>query len=127
MIISGLTIRNLHAANPQRMERFITVTAALNYLGHGAGRQRYSSRGKIRGQWVTIHLQAGFLQHVDLYARGHGRSRNDALSMFLQDGLSLYLIGYKHFLEAAIKTRETTAEPQREERGDKGSSLRSGS
>jgi hypothetical protein len=107
------------------MGRFITVTAALNYLGHGAGRRRYSSRGKIREQWVTIHLPAGFLQHVDLYARGHGRSRNDALSMFLHDGLSLYVIGYKHFLEAAIKASKTTAEPQREECGDKGSSLRS--
>jgi hypothetical protein len=72
MIISGLAIRNLHAANPQRMGRFITVTAALNYLGHGANRRRYSPRGKIRGQWLTIHLPQGFLKHVDLYARGHG-------------------------------------------------------
>ena len=126
MIISGLTIRNLHTANPRRMERFIHVTAALNYFRRGAGR-RYSLRGKIRGQWVTVHLPAGFLKHVDLYARGHGRSRNDALSMLLQDGLSLYLIGYKHFLEAALELSETTARPQRQERGDEGSSVGPGS
>ena len=125
MVISGLTIRNLHGANPRRMERFITATAALNYFSHGAGR-RYGARGKIRGQWVTVHLPAGFLKHVDLYARSHGRSRNDALSMLLQDGLRLYLIGYKYFLEAALEPREA-AEPQLQEGGEKRNSVGSGS
>jgi hypothetical protein len=105
MIIAGLTIRHLHGANPRVTERFITVTAALNYLGQSTVR-RYSQRGMVRGQWVTIHLPAGFLKHVDLYARNYGRSRNDALSMLLRDGLLLYLIGYKHFLKAALDARE---------------------
>ena len=49
LIIAGLTIRHLHAANPASMERFVTVTAALNYLGHSAVPRWYSPRGLGRG------------------------------------------------------------------------------
>jgi hypothetical protein len=111
MIMVGLTLRHLHETESEvgSMEHFVTATDALNYLVHGAVRRRYSRHGGGRAEWVTLHLPAGFLKHVDLYARGHGRSRNDALSMLLQDGLLCYLFGYRHFLKAGIEARDHQA------------------
>jgi hypothetical protein len=107
MIMVGLTLRHLHEAESEvrSMHHFVTATDALNYLAHGAVRRRYKRSGGRRGEWITVHLPAGFLKHVDIYAQGHGRSRNDALSMLLQDGLLCYLFAYGHFLKSAIEAR----------------------
>ena len=70
MIMVGLTLRNLHEAESEvgSMNRWITVTDALNHFLHGAVPRRYSRRGGGRRVWVTASLPTGFLKHVDLYA-----------------------------------------------------------
>ena len=93
------------ASTPSAIQRLITATDALNYFVHGAVRRRYSRRGGCRGVWMAVRLPVGFLKHVDLYASGHGRSRNDALCMFLQDGLFCYLFGYTQFLKGITKSK----------------------
>src|SRR5208337_3923570 len=81
MIIAGLTFRCIYDSEKARsLERFVAAEGALNFLGYGAGRRRYSPRGLGRGEWVTVHLPVGFLKQVAMWAGRHGRSRNDALS-----------------------------------------------
>ena len=111
MIMVGLTLRQLHEAESEivSMKHFVTAKDALNYLVHGAVRRRYRRRGGRRGESVTVHLPAGFLKHLDMYAHSHGRSRNDALRALLQDGLLCYMFGYNHFLKGIMKSREHEA------------------
>lgn len=106
----GLTLRYLYEARSGvgSKHRVFTAKVALNYLGHGTVRRGYSPRGS-RGEWLTVHLPAGFLKKVDMWAHDHGRSRNDALSLFLQDGLFCYLSSYKRFLKATIDARNSQA------------------
>lgn len=110
MIIAGLTFRHIYDSEKQRsLERFVAATKALNFLSYGAGRRRYRPRRLGRGKWVTVHLPAGLLYQVAMWARGHGRSRNDALSLFLQDGFLLYVTANKRFQEAAIETGQNVS------------------
>ena len=113
MILVGLALRHLYEAESElgSMEGLINATNALNYFVHRAVRRRYSRRrrGGGCGVWITVHLPAGFVEHVDRYARGHARSRNDALAMFLQDGLYCYLLGYTRFLKGSMKNLEHEA------------------
>jgi hypothetical protein len=128
MIIAGLTFRHIYDSEKERsLERFVTATGALKFIG--PVRRRYSPRGLGRGEWVTIHLPLGFLKQVAMWARSHRRSRNDALSLLLQDGLLLYVTAYKRFQEPAIETRNhrAAAGSQNQGPGDKESSVTSGS
>ncbi len=110
MIIAGLTFRHIYDSEKERsLERFVTATGALEIIG--PVRRRYSPRGLGRGDWVSIHLPLGFLKQVAMWARSHGRSRNDALSLLLQDGLLLYVTAYKRFLEAAHKSPRSCGRP----------------
>jgi len=108
MILVGLALRHLYEAESEvgSTQRLIKAVDALNYFVHGSVPRRYSRRGGGQGVWVTVSLPAGFLKHVDTYARGHGRSRNDALTMFLQDGIFCYRFGYMQFLKGIMKSRE---------------------
>jgi hypothetical protein len=63
--------------------RIFTAMATLKHFGHAAVKRGYSPR-EFRGDWVTVHLPAGFLKQVDMWA--HGRSCNDALNLFVKDG-----------------------------------------
>ncbi|MFI5449799.1 MAG: hypothetical protein ACHQ03_08570 [Candidatus Bathyarchaeia archaeon] len=125
MIIAGLTFRHIYDSEKERsLERFVTATGALKFLGPVRG--RYSPRGLGRGEWVTIHLPAGFLKQVVMWARSHGRSRNDALSLFLQDGLLLYVTAYKRFERAATETRNHVVAAGSQEPRDRESSVSPG-
>ena len=127
MIIAGLTFRHIYDSEKERsLERFVAATEALNFLGYGAGRRRYRPRGLGRGEWVTIHLPAGLLKQVAVWACRHGRSRNDALSLLLQDGLLLYVTANKRFQEAAEEARshEAVAGSQNQPPSDKEGSVR---
>jgi hypothetical protein len=106
MIIVGLTIRELHEAEGQmRNEHELIIgVEALTRLTRGRASRPYHRRGvSRRGIWVTVHLPSGFLRHVATYARMNGRSQNDALTMFLRDGLLCYFTGYNRFLKAIAK------------------------
>ena len=107
----GLGLRHLYEAESEvgSTEHLIKAVDALNYLVHHTVQRPYSRRSGGRGVWVTVSLPAGFVRHIDLYARSHGRSRNDALCMFLQDGLFCYLFGYTQFLKGITKLREPDA------------------
>ena len=85
MILVGLALRHLYESESAvgSTQRLITATDALKYFTRGAVRRRYSRRSAGQGVWMTVSLPAGFLKHVDTYARSHGRSRNDALNLFL--------------------------------------------
>jgi hypothetical protein len=111
MILVGLALRHLYEAESEvgSTRRFIKAVDALNYFVHGAVRRRYSPRGGGRGEWLTVSLPAGFLKHVDTYASSHGRSRNDALTMLLQDGIFCYRFGYMQFLKGIMKSHEHAA------------------
>ena len=111
MILVGLALRHLYEAESEvgSMGRLINTTNALNYFVHGAVRRRYSQRGGGRGVWMTVSMPAGFVKHIDQYARIHARSRNDALNMFLQDGILCYLLGYTQFLKGITKSRDHEA------------------
>jgi hypothetical protein len=111
MILVGLALRHLYEAESEvgSTRRLIKAVDALNYFVHGAVRRRYSRRRGGHGVWVTVSLPAGFLKHVDTYASSHGRSRKDALRLFLQDGIFCYRFGYMQFLKGIMKTRESTA------------------
>ncbi len=108
MIMVGLALRHLYESESEvgSTKRLITATDALEYFAHGTVRRRYSRRGGGEGVWMTVSLPAGFLKHVDTYASSHGRSRNDALGMFLQDGIFCYRFGYMQFLKGIMKRRE---------------------
>jgi len=128
MILVGLALRHLYEAESEvgSTQRLIKAVDALNYFLHGTVPRRYSRRGGGQGVWVTVSLPAGFLKHVDTYARGHGRSRNDALTMFLQDGIFCYRFGYMQFLRGIMKSREhEAAGSQNHGHSDKESSVRS--
>jgi len=127
MILVGLALRHLYEAESEvgSTQRLITATDALTYFARGAVPRRYSRRRGGRGEWVTVSLPAGFLKHVDTYASGHGRSRNDALRLFLQDGIFCYRFGYMQFLKGIMKTREhEAAGSQRHGLSDKESQTR---
>jgi hypothetical protein len=111
MILVGLALRHLYEAQSEvaSSQRFITATDALKYFKRGAVPRRYRRRSGRRGETVTVHLPAGFLTHADAYARGHGRSRNDALRLFLQDGVFCYRFGYMQFLKGITKHLEHEA------------------
>ncbi len=87
MILVGLALRQLYESESAvgSTQRLITAIDALKYFAHGAVRRRYSQRSGGQRVWMTVSLPAGFLKHVDTYAGSHGRSRNDALTLFLQD------------------------------------------
>lgn len=125
-----LTFRYLYEVGSEAgsNHRLIAIMKALNYFGSGTTPRRYSQRG-FRGEWVTVHLPADFLQHVGMYAHGHGRTRNSALSMFLRDGLLCYFFGYKHFLKTATEAsdHEAATGAQNESSSDDENSIRSGS
>ena len=128
MILVGLALRHLHEAESEvdSTQRLIKAVDALKYFLHGPVPRRYNRRGGGQGVWVTVSLPAGFLKHVDTYARGHGRSRNDALTMFLQDGIFCYRFGYMRFLKGIMKSREhEAAGSQNHGHSDKESSVRS--
>ena len=111
MILVGLALRHLYEAESEvgSTQRLIKAVDALKYFGRGAVPRRYSRHGRGHGVWVTVSLPAGFLTHVDTYASSHGRSRNDALRLFLQDGIFCYRFGYKQFLKGIMKPREHEA------------------
>jgi hypothetical protein len=111
MILVGLALRHLYEAESEvgSTRRLITATDALQYFVHGAVHRPYSPRSGSLGVWMTVSLPAGFLKHVDQYARSHGRSRNDAMNMFLQDGIFCYRFGYMQFLKGIRKLREHEA------------------
>jgi hypothetical protein len=111
MILVGLALRHLYEAESEvaSTQRLIKAVDALNYFVHGAVRCRYSPRGGGRGEWLTVSLPTGFLKHVATYPSSHGRSRNDALTMFLQDGIFCYRFGYIQFLKGIMKPREHEA------------------
>jgi len=103
MIIVGLTIRELHEMEEEirGTHELITGVEALTRLTRGRVSRPYHKRGMNRkGVWITVHLPAGFLAHVATYARMNSRSQNDALTMFLRDGMLCYLAGYNRFLKA---------------------------
>ncbi len=111
MILVGLALRHLYEAESKvaSTQRLITTTDALKKYFAGGVPRRYSRRTGGQGVWMTVSLPAGFLKHVDQYARSHGRSRNDALGMFLQDGIFCYRFGYMQFLKGITKTLEQEA------------------
>lgn len=103
MILTGLTIREIHDMEEEVRGRheLITATEVLTRLTRGRVSRRYSRRGYRReGTWITVHLPTGFLAHIRTYAKMEGRSQNDALCMFLEDGLLCYLTGHNRFLKA---------------------------
>jgi hypothetical protein len=128
MILVGLALRHLYEAESEvsSTHRLIKTVDALNYFLHGSVRRRYSRRGGGQGVWVIVSLPAGFLKHVDTYASGHGRSRNDALTLFLQDGIFCYRFGYMQFLKGIMKSRGHEATGSQDHgQGDKDGSVRS--
>jgi len=128
MILVGLALRHLYEAESEvaSTRRLITATDALQYFVHSAVSRRYSPRSGSLGVWMTVSLPAGFLKHVDQYARSHGRSRNDALRLFLQDGIFCYRFGYMQFLKGIMRSREHDAtRSQSQGPSDEESSVRS--
>ena len=122
MILVGLALRHLYEAESTvgSTKRLITAIDALKYFTHGTVRRRYSRRSGGQGVWMTVSLPAGFLKHVDTYASSHGRSRNDALTLFLQDGIFCYRFGYIQFLKGIMKHHEhervrSTGPPQKQQ------------
>jgi len=111
MILVGLALRHLYEAESEvgSTQRLITATDALKKHFAGGVPRRYSRRTSGQGVWMTVSLPAGFLQHVDSYARSHGRSRNDALNLFLQDGIFCYRFGYMQFLKGITNYLEHEA------------------
>jgi hypothetical protein len=109
MILVGLSIRELHEMEEEirGQHELIIGLEGLTRLARGRLSRPYHKRGVNRkGVWITVHLPAGFLTHVAIYATMNGRSQNDALTMFLRDGMLCYFTGYNRFLKAlTAKTR----------------------
>jgi len=108
MITLGLTIRQLYEMEEEirGTHELITGVEALTRLTRGRVSRPYHRRGANRkGVWITVHLPSGFLSHVATYARMNGQSQNNALTMFLRDGILCYLTGYNRFLKA-LTTRQ---------------------
>jgi hypothetical protein len=111
LIMMGLAFRELHDAEAdvrRKKHRLFAAVKILNALTPrmgGGSRRPYRMRiGSSNSVWITVHLPAGFLTHVAKYARMNGRSQNDALTLFLRDGLLLYLYGYSRFLKAQAES-----------------------
>jgi hypothetical protein len=100
MIITGLTVRELLKAQEHSEHKLIALEA-LNQFSRDRPKRAYRPRTYDRkGEWITVHLPAGFLTHVATYAKVNGYSQNEALAMFLRDGMRCYLAGRKRFLRA---------------------------
>ena len=103
MVIVGLTIRELHEMEEdiRGTHELMIGVEALTRLTRGRVSGPYHRRGMNRkGVWIRVHLPAGLLAHVATYARMNSRSQNDALTMFLRDGMLCYHTGYNRFLKA---------------------------
>jgi len=102
MIIVGLTVRELLKAQEgiRSKHRLIAVEALRQFSPDGAKRAYKLRTSDRKGEWVTVHLPAGLLTHVATYAKVNGYSQNEALAMFLKDGMRCYLAGRKRFLRA---------------------------
>jgi len=110
MIIVGLTVRELQKSLEEigSEHKLVIAMKELTRVTRSSATHPYSFRGvNRRGVWITVHLPAGFLAHVVTYARVKGYSQNDALSMFLRDGMLCYLTGYNRFLRALVEVEPT--------------------
>ncbi len=105
LICLGAAGTYLRLGDPEVSDRFKTLASlsgALNALDTTLGRvsrRHHASRGLARSELLALRLPTGLTSLITTYARTSGRSRNEALTMFLERGLIIYLKAEKMLLE----------------------------
>jgi len=110
LILAGLAFSLLRlAAHDLATETYLSnAVRELRKLTTGTTKRPYRPGYKgMRSSWITVRLPEGFLKFLTMYARSTGRSRNDALKLFIRAGLLLYLSGYNKFLSAIRVQKES--------------------
>ena len=97
LICLGAAGTYLRLGDPEVSDRFKTLASMgaglneLNTILHGVSRRPHASRGLARSELFALRLPTGLTSLITTYARTKGRSRNEALTVFLERGLIIYL------------------------------------
>jgi hypothetical protein len=92
-VFHGLKLRNQEFFMEQKALREVreNVRIMSAITGKRVGIRPYPLvKQRSRGRFVTVSLANGLLRLIQRYAIATGRSRNDTLVLFLQDGLKVY-------------------------------------
>lgn len=123
LICLGASASFLRLQDAEAAERFKTLAT----LGRAAGvldavlgklsRRPRASPGVAVSDLLGLRLPQGLLRVITAYAATSGRSRNEALVMFLERGLIIYLKGQNILLETIRSLKLEQAKAEGNEKG----------